>query len=87
MKASLRFFPLAELLFDGEDVGERLTGMVQVAECVDDRHSRPARQFVDGLLAEGARDDAVGPAVEVPCDILDGLAFGDQADGKDGIAT
>ena len=50
MKASLRPLQLAEVFAQRLHVGQRLAGMVEVAQRVDDRHRRPLRQLFDGAL-------------------------------------
>ena len=54
--------------------------MKTIAQRVDHRHARPVRQIVDGVLRKDARDDGVGPAVQVARDILQRLAVADGAD-------
>ncbi len=53
--------------------------MVEVAEGVDHRHTRPLRQAIDRALQEHAGDQAIHPAVQVAGDILQGLANADRA--------
>ena len=83
----LQAFPPAEAFLDGLHVGERLAGMIQVAQGVDHGHMRPLREFVHRVLGEDPRDDALGPAIQVAGDVLDGLALADRADRSDGIAA
>jgi hypothetical protein len=78
---------VAEALLQREHIGQHLAGMVQVAQRVDDRHGRPARQFLDGVLREGAGHDGVHPAVQVAGDILDRLARADGSFGENRIAA
>jgi hypothetical protein len=64
---------------DGLYVGERLAGMVEVAEGIDDGYARPLGETIDSALEEDACDEAIDPAVEVAGDILEGLADADGA--------
>ena len=77
--ASFRPSQSAEAFLDGLHVGQRLAGMIQVAQRVDHRHVRPLRQFLDRRLREDPRHDALRPAVQIAGDILDRLALADRA--------
>jgi hypothetical protein len=72
---------LAERFLEGKDVGQRLAGMIEVAERVDHRHgppSAPARQWSAGRRS-GPR--CVGPALQVAGHVLERLALGDRPVG------
>ena len=60
---------VAELFFQREEIGERLTRMLEIAESVDDRDLAHARHPGDGCMAERAQNDAVHPAFEIVSDI------------------
>ena len=61
--------------------------MIQIAQSVDHRQAGPARQFVNGFLGEGARDDRVRPARQIARDIVQRFTIGDHADLGDTIAA
>ena len=86
-EGQLQSVQAAEMLLHREHVGQRLAGMIKIAQRVDHRHARPARQFIDGGLRENARDDALGPAIQIAGDIFHRLAFPDGAGGDHGIAA
>jgi len=65
---------LAEALAQGEQVGERLAGVVQRGERVDDRHLGPGRQLGDVLVGAGADHDRVEVAGEDAAGVADRLA-------------
>src|SRR5579859_2229438 len=78
---------IAEAFLQSEDIGQGLARMEAVAERVDHRDARPVRQIVDGLLRKYARDDGVGPAVEIAGDVFQRLAIADGAGGEYGITA
>src|SRR5581483_10847885 len=52
-------FQLAEGLLHGQQVAEGLAGMIVIGQAVDDWHRGEAGEVLDGLMPEGAQDDAV----------------------------
>ena len=54
-----------KLFLQSEVVGQRLAGMLQVAERVDHRDARVLRHPFDRLVGEGAQHDGVHPALDV----------------------
>ena len=68
----------AEFFFEGEEIGERLTGMKFVRERVDDRNAGIGGHFFEDSLLVHAGDDAMNPAVEVARDIGDGFASAER---------
>ena len=83
----LQAVPSAEAFLDRLHVGQRLAGMIQIAQGVDHGDVRPLGELVDRVLGEDARHDSLRPAVQVPGDVFDRLALADRADGGDGIAA
>ena len=69
----------AEVLADGQHVGQGLAGVTVVAQTIDDRHRRPLRQLLDFLVRIHARHDALHHAGEHARNIGDAFAFA-QAD-------
>ena len=61
--------------------------MPDVTEGVDDGDAGVAGEVVDGLLGEGAGDDAGDPAVEVAGDVFEGFASPDGGVVEDGDAA
>ena len=62
------------MLANRKQVGQRLAGVQEVAERVDDRHVRPACELFDALMPIGADHDAVEIAREDARRIRDRLA-------------
>ena len=65
---------VAEVLADGEQVGEHLAGVQQIGEAVDHGHVGVLRQLLDVLVREGADHDAVDVAREHARRVGDRLA-------------
>src|SRR5882762_840982 len=65
---------VAEPLLQGEIVCQRLAGMLQITEGVDDRNGSELRHALDGLLREGAQHDDVYPALEIVRNVAQLLA-------------
>jgi len=64
------------LVFEnGHVVGNRLAGMAEVREAVDDRHARVLGHLFDDVVAERADHDALGHPIEVHGDVMDRLAL------------
>src|SRR5471032_1151494 len=55
-------------------VGQRLAGMVKIAQGVDDGHAGPLRQAFHRRVQKDAGDDGVDPAIQVSGDIFERLA-------------
>ena len=64
----------AEVLLQGQQVGERLARVVAVGERVDHRDRRGGREAADVVVGEGADDEGAGVAADDPGGVLDGLA-------------
>ena len=80
----------AEVLFEGHEVGQRLAGMLEVRERVDDGDARVGGHLRDGVVRVGAQDDDVDPALDVAGDVGDGLALAEGRVGlidEDGVAA
>ena len=86
-ESELEASEIAEVFLQREDVRQRLTGMETVAERVDHGQLGPVRQLINGLLREGARHDAVGPAIEVACDVLQRFTVADGSGSQNGVAA
>ena len=65
----LNFLQIAEALLQGEVIGQRLAGMLQIAERVDHRNRRVLRHSRDRGMREGAQHDAVHPAFQIVRDV------------------
>ena len=76
-KGEIQTLQIAESLTHREHVRERLAWVPQIAQRVHHRDPRPAREFVDGVLRVHARDDGVGPSLEVARHILERFAVAD----------
>ena len=86
----MRPFDRAEVLLQGHEVGQRLAGMLEIGERVNDRHPRVGGHLGDGVVCVGAQHDDVDPAFEIPRDVGDGLALAERGVGlvdKDGVAA
>jgi hypothetical protein len=65
----------AEFFVEREVVGQRLAGVIALAQCVDYRDRGPLGQLVERALRESAGHDGVDPAIEVARHVADGLAL------------
>src|ERR1700676_2313767 len=72
---------IAEMLVQGEEVGERLAGMFEFAQRVDDRNAGVSGHLFDHSMTEGAQHNDVDPAFEVVGDVVERLA-GIEAAGR-----
>ena len=70
---------LAEVLPDGEEVGQDLGGVELVGQAVPHRHPGVVGQFLHDLLAVAAVLDAVKHAAQHPGGVGNGLLFADLA--------
>ena len=70
---------LAEVLPDGEEVGQDLGGVELVGQAVPHRHPGVVGQVLHDLLAVAAVLDAVKHAAQHPGGVGDGLLFADLA--------
>jgi hypothetical protein len=80
----------AEVLFEGHEVGQRLAGMLEVGERVDDRHARVGGHLGDGVVRVGAQHDHIHPALHVARHVGDGFALAQRRVGlidEDGVAA
>ena len=64
----------AEVLLEGQQVGERLAGVVAVGERVDDRDRCGGGEPADVVVGVGADDEGAGVAADDSGGVLDGLA-------------
>ena len=71
----------AEVLFKRHEIGQRLAGMLEVGERVDDRHARVGGHLGDGVVRVGAQHDHVHPALQVPRHVGDGFALAQRRVG------
>src|SRR5438067_6325719 len=78
-KHELEALQVSEMFLQRENVGKRLAWMIDIAERVDDRDTGPKRQVIDRLLFERARDNAIGPARQIPRDVFQRLALSNHA--------
>src|ERR1035441_2562373 len=62
------------MLLQGKEIGERLAGMFEFAERVDDRNVGVGGHLFNNRMAEGAEHDEVDPAFEVVRDVVERLA-------------
>ena len=69
----------SEVLADGLHIGQGLTGMVKVAQRIDDGDARPGGEAIHRALQEYPRDQAIHPAIQVAGDIFQRLANADGA--------
>ena len=72
---------ISEAFFEGEEIGERLAGMIEVGKRVDHRNIGVGRELLERFLLENARDDAGDPAFEALGDVRNGFAFAEMRDG------
>ena len=78
------------MLFQRHEVGQRLAGMLEVGERVDDRHARVGGHLGDGVVRVGAQHDDVDPALDIARHVGDGLALAERRVGlvdKDRVAA
>ena len=66
---STDFLQIAEALLQGEVVGQRLAGMLQVAECVDDRNAGVLGHSFNRAVRIGAQHDGIHPAFDIVRDV------------------
>ena len=62
------------MLLQGEEVGERLAGMFELAKGIDDRNGSIGRHLFDRGVAERAQHDEIDPAFEIVGDVVERLA-------------
>src|ERR671919_478005 len=75
---------------DRLEVGETLARMLVVAEGIDHRHRRRARQPLESFLAEGAHDNGIDVTRQHPPRILDHLppeAFASSARSRSSVSS
>jgi hypothetical protein len=80
----------AEALFEGEEVGDGLAGVLEIGEGVDDGDPGAGRDFGDGLVRVGAEDHDGHPALDVVGHVGEGFAFAEgrlRLIDKDGVAA
>src|SRR6266481_1223545 len=65
---------IAEVLMEGEKVRERLAGMFEFAQRIDDRNAGVSRHLLDYSMTESAQHNDVDPAFEVVGDVVERLA-------------
>ena len=68
---------IAEMLAQGEQVGERLAGVLMVGQRVHDRHRCGLRQLEQRVMREAAEHDPIHPSAQVAADVGGGLAAAD----------
>ena len=66
---------IAEALLEGQEIGESLAWMFQIAECIDHWHSRVFRHLGDGVMRVSAKDNESHPPFEIARHVGEGLAF------------
>src|SRR5256885_11449017 len=62
-------FQITKSLLQGEVIRQSLTGMLEIAERVNDRNAGVLRHTFDGLLVKSAQDNRVDPALKIMCDV------------------
>src|SRR5882724_10531901 len=72
---------IAEMLLQRKEIGERLTRMLKVAECIDYRDISVCGHIFDRRVTESAQHDQVNPALQVVGDVMQRLAGVDAAAG------
>src|SRR6267378_653279 len=72
---------IAEVLVEGEEVGERLAGMFEFAQRIDDWNTGVGGHLFDHSMTEGAQHNNVDPTFEVVGDVVERLA-GIEAAGR-----
>ena len=65
----------AEALFEGEEVGDGLTGVLEVGEGVDDGDAGAGSHLGDGVVGVGAEDHDGHPALDIVGHVCEGFAF------------
>lgn len=74
-----------ELLLDGVEVQQRLTGVLAGAvAAVDHRHSRGLGEFRHGALIGVAQDDGIDVTAHHAAGVVEGLALGHRREGEAG---
>ncbi len=79
-----------EALFEGEEVGDGLAGMLEVGERVDDGDFGAGGHLGDGVVRVGAEDDDGHPALEVVSHVGERFALAEGRLGlvdEDGVAA
>ena len=71
----------ADVLADGEQIGEGLAGVLAVGEGIDDWDACVLGELFEDGVVEDAGDDAVDPALQVEGVVADGLALADALGG------
>ena len=80
----------AETLFEGEEVGDGLAGVLEVGKRVDDGDARGCGHLEDGVVRIGAEDDGGHPALDVVGHVGQRFALAEGRLGlvdEDGVAA
>src|SRR4029077_17691785 len=72
---------VAKTLLQGEVVSQRLTGMLQIAEPIDDWNRGMLCHVFNCFLREGSQYDHIHPALKILCNVAEFLARVDAAGG------
>ena len=76
------------MLPKGQGIGQRLTGMIQITERIDDGNRGRLGKLHEGVMLERSRHDDLHPALQVTGVIADRLALAEaivlviQVDGR-----
>ncbi len=70
----MNFREVPEMLLQGEEIRERLAGVLEFAKRVDDWNSGISRHFFNHDMAEGTENDDVDPALKIMRDVIERLA-------------
>ena len=68
------FSHVAKALPQGEVIGERLAGMLEIAQGIDDGNGCMLRHFCHGRVGESSQDDHVNPSLQIVGDVAHALA-------------
>src|SRR5450755_4364544 len=77
----------SEMLLQSEDIGKRLAGMIQIAQCIDHRYAGPARQLFNSVVRKHPSHNAVGPTIQIPGNIFNRFPVADGASAHDRVAA
>jgi hypothetical protein len=68
-----RLMRIWEAFADCQHISDRLSGVMKVAQCVDDRHSACLAQLGDHLMAVDPSHNQIDESLEVSADVWDRL--------------
>src|ERR1700727_1952211 len=70
----MNFREIAEMFLKSEEVGQRLAGMFEFTESVDDWNSRVGGHLLNHRVTEGPKHNEIDPALKIVRDVIQRFA-------------